>query len=150
MMSTTRQAQQGDLEAVARLFDAYRQFYGYAADLAGARSFLQARLQAGDSVILLAENPSGTLCGLAQLYPLWSSLQMLPVLLLNDLYVAPEARSQGLGAALLAASEAHGRAVGAAYLILQTAVTNHPAQRLYERAGWVRDSQFLTYEKPLG
>jgi hypothetical protein len=30
--------------------------------------------------------------------------------------------------------------------MLQTAVTNLPAQRLYEREGWIRDKDFYVYE----
>jgi hypothetical protein len=30
--------------------------------------------------------------------------------------------------------------------MLQTAVTNLPAQSLYEREGWVRDDDFYVYE----
>jgi hypothetical protein len=33
--------------------------------------------------------------------------------------------------------------------MLQTAVTNLPAQRLYEREGWVRDNDFYVYEYQL-
>jgi hypothetical protein len=38
-----RLAEAADAEAVAPLFDAYRQFYGQASDLDLARRFLQAR-----------------------------------------------------------------------------------------------------------
>ena len=40
---TIRQAVLADLDAVATLFDAYRQFYGQASDEAAAKTFLQAR-----------------------------------------------------------------------------------------------------------
>jgi hypothetical protein len=40
-------------------------------------------------------------------------------------------------------------AQGAGQLMLQTAVTNLPAQRLYEREGWVRDNDFYVYEYQL-
>jgi ribosomal protein S18 acetylase RimI-like enzyme len=39
-----------------------------------------------------------------------------------------------------------GAAIGFCQLMLQTAVTNLPAQRLYEREGWVRDDDFYVYE----
>jgi ribosomal protein S18 acetylase RimI-like enzyme len=38
---------------------------------------------------------------------------------------------------------------GAGQLMLQTAVTNLPAQRLYEREGWLRDNDFYVYEYQL-
>ena len=47
-------AQIEHLEAAAKLFDQYRVFYQQPSDLAAAKSFLQARLEAKDSVIFLA------------------------------------------------------------------------------------------------
>ena len=48
--------------------------------------------------------------------------------------------------ALLDAAENYAREAGAVRLVLQTARDNAPAQRLYERRGWVRDDAFATYE----
>jgi ribosomal protein S18 acetylase RimI-like enzyme len=44
---------------------------------------------------------------------------------------------------LAAAAEARSR--GAVSLVLSTARTNAPAQRLYESLGWVRDEEFYEY-----
>jgi hypothetical protein len=49
-----RAAQARDLDAAARLFDAYRQFYRQPRDLAAAHAFLRARLQRRKSVLLVA------------------------------------------------------------------------------------------------
>ena len=65
--------------------------------------------------------------------------------LLNDLFVDSAARGQGVGERLLDAAAAHGRAGGAAWLMLQTAHDNLPAQRLYARAGWHLDQHFQSY-----
>jgi hypothetical protein len=45
-----------DIDAAASLFDAYRQFYQHAPNLALATAFIFARMQASESVILLALN----------------------------------------------------------------------------------------------
>jgi [ribosomal protein S18]-alanine N-acetyltransferase len=55
---------------------------------------------------------------------------------LLTLAVAPGARRQGLGRALLAGFEAESRARGAAEAYLEVAEDNAPAQRLYAAAGY--------------
>jgi GNAT superfamily N-acetyltransferase len=100
MTVQTIRAELEHLDLVAPLFDAYRQFYGQEPDPAGARQFLEARLTARDSVVLLATQ--GAPVGFAQLYPSFSSVGMSPIWNLNDLFVAPEARRTGVARALLA------------------------------------------------
>ena len=60
-----------DLDAVEPLFDAYRRFYDQPSDEARAREFLDARLRANESVILLATDGDRAI-GFTQLYPIWS------------------------------------------------------------------------------
>jgi len=52
--------------------------------------------------------------------------------------VAPEARGQGVGRALLHSYEGTARSRDAADSFLEVAVVNHPAIMLYERAGYSR------------
>lgn len=137
-----------EVDLVAPLFDAYRQFYGQAPDLGGARRFLAERLGRNESVIFaVVEN--GSVLGFTQLYPSFSSVSMKPIWILNDLFVAGEARRRGVGARLLVAAREHGLRTGAARLMLSTAVTNRKAQALYERDGWRRETAFFTYEYEL-
>jgi len=156
--TAVRRAGVEDVDALAPLFDAYRQFYRLSADLALAREYLRARLARGESVILLAESAGsqaaghgGSLQGAAspsgfcQLYPTWCSLAAAPIFVLFDLYVAEDARRAGVGAQLLKAAELHARQAGAARMDLSTARTNTPAQALYESLGWRRDDVYLTY-----
>lgn len=136
------------VELVSPLFDAYRQFYGQLPDLAGARRFLAERLQRGESVIFAAVE-EGRALGFTQLYPSFSSVSMKPIWILNDLFVAEEARRRGVGTLLLRAARDHALRTGAARLALSTAVANTKAQALYERDGWRRDRVFLHYEYEL-
>ena len=144
-----QQATVADVEAIAPLFDAYRQFYHKDSDLDGARAYLRERLAAGESVIFLAlldDGAHGTPAGFTQLYPLFSSTAMRRLWLLNDLFVAPDARRDGVGRALLVRAQAHALETHATGLMLQTAVDNFPAQRLYESLGWQRDNDFYVYD----
>jgi ribosomal protein S18 acetylase RimI-like enzyme len=136
------------VELIAQLFDAYRQFYGLPADLEGARRFLGERLERAESVIF-AVVEDGRAMGFTQLYPSFSSISMKPIWILNDLFVGEVARRRGVGAALLRAARVHGLRTGAARLALSTAVTNSKAQALYERDGWRLDHEFLHYEYEL-
>ena len=146
-MPTLRRATPADLDTAAALFDAYRRFYGQLPDVDRARRFLAERLAAGDTTLILAVDAAGVGLGFTHLFPSFTSVGTAPVVILNDLFVAAEARGQGVGAALLAAAEAHARAAGAVRLVLQTATDNAAAQRLYERAGWTPDRAFVTFEK---
>ena len=148
MTTGTRLAALDDLDAVAALFDAYRQFYQQPADLPRARQFMRERLQRSDSVLIVAETPRAVI-GFCQLYPLFCSVRAVPMYVLYDLFVAPEARGTGAGRALMLAAEAHAVKTGAARLELSTARPNTVAQSLYESLGWVRDSAFFVYGKNL-
>jgi GNAT superfamily N-acetyltransferase len=55
---------------------------------------------------------------------------------LEELYVVPERRGQGLGRALLEASMQHAREHGAAHIDLGTSEADVAARALYERAGF--------------
>lgn len=134
---------------IAPLFDAYRQFYEQPADADAALAFITARLERGESVILLARRPDGSALGFCQLYPSFCSVLAAPIYVLYDLFVAPDARRLGVGRALLLAAEAHARATGHARMDLTTARNNLRAQALYESLGWVRDEVFLTYARHL-
>jgi len=136
------------VDLVAPLFDAYRQFYGQRPDIDGARRFLAERLGRGESVIL-AVVEGGRALGFTQLYPSFSSVSMRPIWILNDLYVAEDARRRGVGARLLRAARDHALKTGAARLALSTAVKNTTAQALYERDGWRREDESFHYEYEL-
>jgi GNAT superfamily N-acetyltransferase len=140
-----RQGTIHDLDTLASLFDGYRQFYGQPADRARGREFLAERLGREESLILLALDGQGEGLGFTQLYPLFSSVRTVRTYLLNDLFVAPGARRQGVAAALLKAAAQEARSLGAASLSLSTALDNAPAQALYESLGWRRDQEFCEY-----
>jgi ribosomal protein S18 acetylase RimI-like enzyme len=146
---STRLATLDDLEQLAMMFDAYRQFYALAPDLALSRQFLRARMQGREAVLLLAEDEAGHGVGFCQLYPSFCSLAAAPIYALYDLFVVPDARHAGAGRALLLAAEAQAAQQGAVRLDLTTARTNLPAQSLYASLGWQRDDIFYAYSKTL-
>ena len=140
-----RQATVQDLDFLAPLFDAYRQFYRQPSDLEGARRFLLDRFEHNQSVVFLALEGSDAI-GFTQLYPSFSSASMARIFILNDLFVAPKARRSGTGTALLKAAADYGRRAGVIRLGLSTELTNTAAQAVYEEAGWERDTVFCSYQ----
>ena len=138
MSVSIRRADARDVDAVAPMFDSYRQFYSQPADLSRARDFLQRRMAHRESVLWVAER-DGVVVGFAHLFPMFSSVRAARIWVLNDLYVAADARRGGAARSLLEAAAQFARADGAARIVLETARDNTAARALYRAAGWVED-----------
>lgn len=146
----TWQATPADAPVVAPLFDAYRQFYEQPADPVRALEFIGERLARGESVIFLAGRAGKRQpLGFVQLYPSFSSVAARRIWILNDLYVAPEGRRLGVGRCLMEAARRHAVGTGAKRLMLSTALTNTPAQALYESLGYKQVTKYLNYSLEL-
>lgn len=142
------QAGPAEVGLVAPLFDAYRQFYKKPADEEAARRFLFARLSKGESVLFYAWSNDEPV-GFVHLYPVFSSLSLARQWILSDLYVVRQARKQGVGRALMQHARQFAAATQGDRLMLETAVDNRAAQRLYESLGWKREQEFHTYYLPV-
>ena len=148
MAPSIHQATILDLDQLVPLFDGYRQFYGTSSDLTLARQFLADRMTRKESVVLLARGDDGATLGFAQLFPSFSSVRVAPIYLLNNLFVVPAARRQGVGTLLMQSAADMARAAGVIRLKLSTAITNVAAQRLYETMQWIREEDFHVYNVP--
>ena len=136
-------------KVVSQLFNAYRNFYKKPLDLNKAENFIGDRLNNKDSIILLATNDGEDKgMGFAQIYPTFSSVNALKIYTLNDLYVDPTARNQGVAKALLAETKKIAVVNDIATISLETASDNKAAQSLYETAGYKKASasSYLSYE----
>ena len=142
------QATMVDLEGVSNLFNLYRLFYQQTTDLDGASAYIKERLENKDSVIFIVKNKHKYV-GFTQLYPTFSSISMKRAWILNDFYVEEGARKQGIGEMLLQKVKDYAIETGAKSISLSTAPDNYSAQRLYEKNGYTRDSQFYQYELSL-
>ena len=143
-----RQAVLSDLESVACLFDAYRQFYGRSSDITGAQIFLLERFNHGESAIFIAFLGTEPV-GFTQLFPSFSSVSMARIHILNDLFVSPDVRKKGVAKKLMHAAAEFAQSLGAVRLSLSTSVSNLSAQALYESMEWNKDDQFYYYHLPL-
>jgi ribosomal protein S18 acetylase RimI-like enzyme len=90
-------------------------------------------IESGDVTVLLGgDGPDGL--ALMRFRPsLWSETLDC---YLEELYVVPERRGQGLGRALMEAAMDHARERGAGYMDLGTAETDTAARALYEKLGF--------------
>jgi len=132
-----------DLDVLVPLFDAYRMFYKQDSDKAAAHKFLKDRLEKNQSTIFIACSENQAL-GFTQLYPIYSSVSLESMCVLNDIFVYPDARGKGLGALLLETAKNYATENQLKGLSLETAIDN-PAQYLYERLGWKKDTDFFHY-----
>lgn len=138
-----RRATLEDLDELALLFDGYRMFYGQESDHPSARDFLEERLQKDESVIFIAMI-NDSYVGFTQLYPMFSSVSMARLLVLNDLYVYPSHRNQKIASSLMLRAQEYAQEINAKGLTLETGKDN-PAQHLYEKLGWIKDEEYLHY-----
>lgn len=138
----TRRARKKDLEQLSVLFDKYRIFYKQESDVPTARLFLKKRMKRKESVIFVAEERE-ELIGFTQLFPIFSSVSMKRTWLLNDLYVNERSRGIGAATALLNAAKDFGAETNSKWLLLQTAADNSTAQKVYEKNGWIRETDFF-------
>jgi ribosomal protein S18 acetylase RimI-like enzyme len=138
------QATVNDLDALTELFDLYRIFYQQQSDLSGARSFINDRLNNEDSVIFIAFDDNDAI-GFVQLYPSFSSVSMKQSWVLNDLYVKEKVRGRGFGEKLIRAAIAFAEETDAKGVLLETGKENIAAQRLYEKIGFVQETNYFYF-----
>lgn len=140
-----RKAEIKDLNELSGLFDQYRVFYRKKTDFAGAKVFLAERLNAQDSEIFVADTDNG-LAGFVQLYPLFSSTRMKKLWLLNDLFVSPAYRSQGVSIGLIEQAKKLVRESAACGMFLETEKSNLVGNNLYPKTGFSLNEGSNFYE----
>lgn len=133
-----------ELNSLTELFDSYRVFYKQESDLEGARDFLKGRLVNEDSVVFIAYD-EGNPVGFVQLYPTFSSVSMKRSWVLNDLYVNASARKKGFGEKLIKKAIEFAEETGAKGVALETGYDNVTAQSLYEKIGFIKESNYFYY-----
>jgi ribosomal protein S18 acetylase RimI-like enzyme len=133
-----------DLNSLTELFDSYRVFYQQESNLEGAKSFLKERLINEESVIFIAYDEHNPV-GFVQLYPTFSSVSMKKSWVLNDLFVNASARKRGFGEKLIQKAIGFAQETGAKGLSLETGQDNAAAQRLYEKIGFKKETNYFYY-----
>ena len=127
------------LDQLVDLFDAYRVWYRMDSDKNTANSFLADRLKNEESIVYLAINNEDQVVGFTQLYPLFSSTRMKRLWLLNDLFVVPDYRGQGISKMLINQAKNLARKTNAAGVSLETEKNNNIGNQLYPSTGFELD-----------
>jgi ribosomal protein S18 acetylase RimI-like enzyme len=94
---------------------------------------------------LIARDDSGSALGFATVFWTWATSSASRIGVMNDLYVAADARGSGAADELIAECARLVRERGGKALDWQTAKDNHRAQKVYERVGGERDDRWLSY-----
>ena len=144
-------ATESDLPALLSLLRGYCDFYGASPSDDGLTAMARALIATrdADGMLLAARDGDGVAIGFATVGWKWSSLRAARIAVMEDLFVAPEARGQGAADALIRACADRAREHGAPVLSWQTALDNHRAQAVYERVG-ATGGAWLEYELELG
>jgi len=144
-MNAIRKATLHDLDPLAHLFDGYRVFYKKESDLMACKAFLKERMTNEESEIFIALNEEEIITGFVQLYPSFSSTRMKRLWILNDLFVNPVYRGQGISKKLIEQAKALSLQSGSCGLLLDTAKTNTIGNKLYPAVGFVLDEAYNHY-----
>jgi GNAT superfamily N-acetyltransferase len=94
---------------------------------------LRGAIESGDAEVLVAEDDSGNLVGVAAAYIDLESVRFGRRCWVEDLAVHPDRRSEGIGSRLLAAARDWAQGHGATHLELDTGEARAAARRFYER-----------------
>ncbi len=135
---------QDNFERVLPLIADYQRFYEVPViDEAHNRSFFGQFVDANDRGVLHLLEYDDTPVGFSTIYYCFSSALAQRVAVLNDLYVAPGWRGNGLGRALIDHAATYVKAQGVERLQWLTAQNNVQAQRLYDNTSAKKSAWFF-------
>lgn len=141
-----RKATSNDVDHLSELFNAYRMFYRKASAIQSAKTFQEERISNKDSEIFVAQNTTNKLVGFVQLYPVFSSARMKKFWLLNDLFVHPEFRGNGISIGLIQKAKDLVLESKACGMYLETEKSNLIGNALYPKTGFELNTSVNFYE----
>jgi ribosomal protein S18 acetylase RimI-like enzyme len=137
---------EADLPELLPMMRAYCDFYEVAPSADDLEALARALISdpQGEGVQLIARGDGGEPLGFATVYWSWQTLTAARAGVMNDLFVVPDARGQGVGRALIEECRRRARDRGATQLVWETAPDNETAQRLY-RSLDAREERWISY-----
>jgi ribosomal protein S18 acetylase RimI-like enzyme len=137
---------QADLVDLLPMMRAYCDFYEVGPSDADLEALARALIAdpEGEGMQLIARGDGREPLGFATVFWSWQTLNASRAGVMNDLFVVPEARQQGVGRALIEECRRRARERGAAELVWETALDNDAAQRLY-RSLDAREERWISY-----
>lgn len=141
---TFRQATIQDIPRIVSIFDSYREYFGQQKEPVLVEKFLFDKFEHLESVIFIAQLQDEVI-GFAQLYPVFSSLTLQRVWLLNDFFIAEEKRGSGVGTQLFATVKEFTLLTKSKGIELSVEHINKKAWRFWEKQGFTQDEEFRYY-----
>jgi GNAT superfamily N-acetyltransferase len=143
-----RRLQPGDQAQWDELWQGYLVFYEHQLDAATTDRTWGRFFEEDSPVVGLgAFEGDDDLVGICHLVIHASTWSVAPYCYLNDLFVRPDRRVQGVGRTLIAAATDEARAAGASKIYWQTHTDNATARRLYDQVA--ENLGFIVYEAQL-
>ncbi len=131
-----RVVEPGDLDRLLPLVEAFYNHFGYSFEARRKRALLQGLLDDPALGRLWWVEQEGGAIGYLLLAFSFSLEMEGRIAFVDELFIAPEGRSQGAGARALALAEAACHALGIAVLRLEVEADNPRAAALYQRQGY--------------
>jgi len=138
-----------NLDQLVPLFDQYMVFYGKESNPSRYEAYLRERIGQNEATVFIAYGDENRAIGFVLNYHSFSSVSLGKIIVLNDLYVIEAERKNGIGQSLIEKTFELAKETGAVRVDLGTAKTNTAAQGLYEKLGFVKDTEFYAYSYSL-
>ncbi|ACJ29082.1 Histone acetyltransferase HPA2-like acetyltransferase [Shewanella piezotolerans WP3] len=132
------------LDDLVPLFDQYMVFYKQDSAPTKYRDYLKERLSHGEATVFIAyidNQPVGFVLN----YHTFSSVALARVIVLNDLFISASHRKHGIANKLIENVIELAKVSHSVRIDLGTAIDNYTAQALYEKIGFVKDTEFFSY-----
>ncbi|WP_417226447.1 GNAT family N-acetyltransferase [Amphritea sp.] len=133
------------LDDLVTLFDQYMVFYQQPSAPEKYSKYLHERLSNNEATVFIAYSAESDPVGFVLNYHSFSSVSLGKVIVLNDLFVLPSQRQKGVASGLIDSSIQLAKSTGSVRVDLGTAKDNYSAQSLYEKMGFVKDTEFFSY-----
>lgn len=134
-----------ELDDLVILFEQYMAFYKQPSAPDKYRKYLNERLINNEASVFIAYSLDNKPIGFVLNYHTFSSVSLGKVVLLNDLFVLSSHRKQGVAHRLINSAIRLAENTGSIRVDLATAKDNFSAQALYEKMGFVKDSEYFSY-----
>ena len=130
---------------VVDLFDKYMIFYEQESNPNRYKIYLENRINNKEAIIYVAYDSDTKPIGFVLNYHSFSSVSLGKIIVLNDLFVLEDYRKYGVGNKLIDCSINFAKETGAVRVDLGTAKDNFEAQSLYEKIGFIKDTEYFSY-----
>ncbi len=134
-----------EINDIVELFDKYMIFYKHESNPEKYKTYLKNRLDNNEATIYLAYKSNTKPIGFVLNYHTFSSVSLGKIIVLNDLFVLEGYRKDGIGNKLINCSINLAKEMGAVRVDLGTAKDNFKAQSLYEKIGFIKDTEYFSY-----